>query len=70
MPPSEKSDDKQILLIGELLYATAAWDALSALGQLRVRVSGSMKREKGPRLGSLVPRPRVQPPNSPKSGTY
>ena len=26
----------QILLIGEILYATAAWNALAALGTLRV----------------------------------
>lgn len=33
-------DGKQILLIGEFVYATAAWDSLSALGRLRVRGLG------------------------------
>ena len=33
------SEEKQILLIGEILYAAAAWRSLSALGKLRVRVS-------------------------------
>lgn len=37
MFPSEGSDENGVLLIGEILYAAAAWDALSALGTLRVR---------------------------------
>ena len=37
MSPSDGSDEKQILLIGEILYATAAWNELSALADLRVR---------------------------------
>ena len=34
------SEERQILLIGEILYATAAWRSLSALGRLRVRLGG------------------------------
>ena len=41
MSASEGLDGKQILLIGEFLYATAAWDSLSALGRLRVRGPGN-----------------------------
>ena len=41
MSASEGLDGKQILLIGEFLYATAAWDSLSALGRLRVRGHGN-----------------------------
>ena len=31
--------ERQILLIGEILYASAAWRSLSALGRLRVSLS-------------------------------
>ena len=35
MSPSEGS--KVVLLVGEIVHANAEWDALSALGELRVR---------------------------------
>ena len=60
MSPSEGSDEKQILLIGEIEYATAAWDALSALGKLRVRVSGTMKQN-----SELHSRPSLWPRPAP-----
>lgn len=38
------SEEKQILLIGEILYAAAAWRSLSALGRLRVRLGSPDRR--------------------------
>ena len=48
MSASEGLDGKQILLIGEFLYATAAWDSLSALGRLRVRGPGNDPKDPSP----------------------
>ena len=42
LSPSD-GPDIRILLIGEILYATDAWDSLSALGKLQVRGLGNMK---------------------------